>query len=438
MDILNALCFLFLTTIQTLHGSRGAKIGNLRLSPVNADFNWIEPGSDIIEEKPSGVPAGCGGKPVDVYIAIDTSEGVGNNLVNAQLDFTRNIINVFDFNNDIARVSLVAYGSDATTIVRLGAYKDRTSFEKAMSEIHTMGGQRSIGNLLNYIRTHGFMPPYSRRSTAHIVIVMTVGNSDDAEYAITEATLLKRTGAYIYGIKVTREVENDLLTKVTSNPTVKFLYDMDGYQIADSLTSLLSVRPCEGLRNPELPLQYICQAKRETDVIFAVDHVSLGAKTSQQIFDFIRAITGSMYAENGLIQVGLAKNRNPNFDGIDRSLETISDFKSHVTDIAFPLFDSVLARARKMFYGGRKGSQKTLVLFVDASVDIDKTALMESSRNKALKIETYVIAVGEKLDETSLSILASGPDRDHIITLKDFQQLMEFEKTILKTICRGW
>ncbi|KAL3865714.1 hypothetical protein ACJMK2_043076 [Sinanodonta woodiana] len=439
MDILIGLGFLFLITIPTFHGSSGAKIGNQRLSPISADFNWMEPGSDIItEEKPSDVPAGCGGKPVDVYIAIDTSDGVGTNLVSAQIAFTRSIINVFDFNNDIARLSLVTYGSDVTTIVRLGAYKDRPSFEKAISDTHTVGGQRSIGNLLNYIRTHGFIPPYSRRSTAHVVIVMTAGKSDDAEYAIKEATLFQKTGTYIYGVKVTSDVDKDLLTKVTSKPTPKFLYDMDRYQIADSLTSLLSIRQCEGQRYQEVPQQYGCKPKRETDLIFIVDHVSLGATKSQQIFNFIRAITGMIYDKNGLMQIGLAKNRNPNFDGINGSLQTINDFNSQIADIDFAPFDSVLARARKMFHGGRKGSQKTLVMFVDTSVDIDKAALMESIKNKASKIETYVIAIGEKLDEASLSILASGPAKEHIIKLKDFAQLMDFDETILTTICRGW
>lgn len=142
-----------------------------------------------------------------------------------------------------------------------------------------------------------------------------------------------------------------------------------------------------------------------------------------------------MDSSTGNINVGLLNNRNINFR---KRYEYVSDFITKLDGIRMPDNSEMLRKARRMAHRGRKGVQKTLVLFYDKNVDITKKTLQEAKRNRfGDKMETYVVAVGDHVDMHAMGLIANGPRNTHLYKVQDYQLLHSKHKDILDLVCKG-
>lgn len=168
-----------------------------------------------------------------------------------------------------------------------------------------------------------------------------------------------------------------------------------------------------------------------------MDQASIGVQSTRRILSFINRLVDEMDNTNNNININLVAGRNVNLGDLSKTFENVNDFSTKLNSISIPDFSDILRRARRQFNRGRFGVQRILLLFVDDNVEVDKISLIEAKRNKFSKIDTYVVAVGEHMDDLSLSILASGPDDQHLIRIPNYDELLEFKIWTLKRLCRG-
>ena len=58
--------------------------------------------------------ADCGGKPADVYFALDSSGSLSEEDFGKELSFAENVASVFDLNDDKVRVGLITFRLERT------------------------------------------------------------------------------------------------------------------------------------------------------------------------------------------------------------------------------------------------------------------------------------------------------------------------------------
>ena len=61
--------------------------------------------------------------------------------------------------------------------------------------------------------------------------------------------------------------------------------------------------------------------------------------------------------------------------------------------------------------------------------------MAEAQRAKDRGIELYVVAVGDYVDFSEINEMASDPDTDHVVELKDVNQVDNAVNDILDALC---
>ncbi|XP_060576962.1 cartilage matrix protein-like [Ruditapes philippinarum] len=118
----------------------------------------------------------CGGKPADVFFALDSSGSLSSEDFEKELRFTQNVASVFDLDDDKVRVGLITFSKTVTPHFGLGDYKNRGDLFRKISDITWEGYGTNTGEALNYLHTKGFAEKNTRPGIPHIAIILTDGN----------------------------------------------------------------------------------------------------------------------------------------------------------------------------------------------------------------------------------------------------------------------
>ncbi|ESP00325.1 hypothetical protein LOTGIDRAFT_238606 [Lottia gigantea] len=380
------------------------------------------------------VPNGCGGKPADVYFVLDTSDDVTAEEVEKQKQYASELVNLFYLEQDTVRVGVVAYGDKPKLIIRSGVLDQHHQIRNAIAAVPKIGGKKDTGNVLSYLDTKVFTDFGSRRDAGHFIIMLTNGNSGKSKMESWNANSLKKKGVYIFTVTTGRKSK---MVHMASSPAERFVFSHDNLKIVESLISLLHIKECDYQISPPFEGEVkVCEAKRPVDVIFGVEHFGLGTSRAGDVISFIYDILRE-FDTNGDINTGMMLSKSSGLSAGGK-LVGIKDLQDKIAKIRFPNLADLLRRMRRSFSRGRKGMQRTAVVFLDENVEITKKAKIEAKRNKFVKIETYVIYIGKKDNMKNLKMIANGYGGDNVIIIPSYDDLPIFKLDILKTVCRGF
>lgn len=178
----------------------------------------------------------------------------------------------------------------------------------------------------------------------------------------------------------------------------------------------------------------VCQPKREVEVAFAVDHTSIGTRNTKHILKFIKRMVSELDPLSPLIKTKLLTQNCPKMRKNNKTTR-IASVAEQIDSISFSDIGNLLRDVRIHGWSGRKSmTNKVAIVFLDANVDIPKTAYREAQRNRFKKIETFVIAVGHTMNA---DLISSKPAREHVITIRDYTDLWRSTDKVLATICRS-
>jgi len=98
----------------------------------------------------------CGGKPADIYFALDASNSIWPEDFKKQLAFVRDLIMLFDISDKKTRVGLVTFSDEVKPIFDFNTKQDKEHLIKQMSNITFMSGRTKTSEALRFIHEQGF------------------------------------------------------------------------------------------------------------------------------------------------------------------------------------------------------------------------------------------------------------------------------------------
>ena len=111
---------------------------------------------------------------VDILFVLDTSSGVGQENFNKMLQFVKEIIKVFDVNNQMTRVSVITYDSDARLVIRFTDYNNIDRLNTAIDAIQYVNGRQTridkallLAGSAAYLSSNGGRDGYNKVRFTH-------------------------------------------------------------------------------------------------------------------------------------------------------------------------------------------------------------------------------------------------------------------------------
>lgn len=186
----------------------------------------------------------CGGKPADIYFALDASNSIWPEDFKKQLAFVRDLISLFDISPTKTRVGLVTFSDRVRPIFDFSSLQTKENLFKQMSNITFMSGRTRTADALKFVHEQGFSRDVARREVAHIILVFTDGLSKRPHETAREAELAKRDGIYLFSIGIGMSVERTELRDIASDPDDDFVFHVSNFSVLGTIKNILAIKTC--------------------------------------------------------------------------------------------------------------------------------------------------------------------------------------------------
>ncbi|XP_053405709.1 cartilage matrix protein-like isoform X2 [Mercenaria mercenaria] len=378
----------------------------------------------------------CGGKPADIYFALDASNSIWPEDFKKQLTFVRDLITLFDVSQTKTRVGLVTFSDRVKPIFDLNTLQIKENLFKQMENVTFMSGRTKTADALKFVHEQGFSPDVARPEVAHIMFVFTDGISKRPHETAREAELAKRDGIYMFSIGIGMSVEKTELRDIASDPDDDFVFHVSNFSVLDTIRNILAIKTCaiqpEDFVSDQKEIE--CNVNVPTDLMFVYDSAQLGIPRTRKITKFVYDVTAALNMDNHNLKVGrLLENCLSGADTYLSSQKPSMDFDG----IDFPDFRRMIRKlASQGFaepYGARRYAKKVAVLFLDDNMENLKQASEEIARLH--ETHTMVITIGDSDMYTAMSF-SSRPANDYIVHVPSYKYLHTAKSTLLQKLCK--
>lgn len=378
----------------------------------------------------------CGGKPADIYFALDASNSIWPEDFKKQLAFVRDLISLFDVSTKKTRVGLVTFSDRVRPIFDFNTLQTKENLFKQMENITFMSGRTKTADALKFVHEQGFSPDVARREVAHIMFVFTDGISKRPHETAREAELAKRDGIYMFSIGIGNSVERTELRDIASDPDDDFVFHVSNFSVLNTIRNILAIKTCA-----IQPKDYVsdqteegCDVKVPTDLMFVYDSAQLGIPRARKITKFVYDVTAALDMDSRNLRVGrLLENCLTGADTFLSSQKPSMDFDG----IDFPDFRRMIqklaSRGFAQSYGARRYAKKVAVLFLDDNMENLKQASREIARLR--ETHTMVVTIGD-LDIFTAASFSSRPANDYIVHIPSYKYLHTAKSTLLQKLCK--
>jgi hypothetical protein len=190
---------------------------------------------------------GCDTK-ADVTFIVDSSEDVGKDNFNKQIEFLKRTVNDLKVAPDKTQISVVTFSSGVYNQFFLNQYATKADALAAIDRIPYISGRTHTSDALKYVTRTSFSPIHGARSNVpHIAVLMTNGPSTAKDLTKFQGQVAKDNNIIVYGVGVGSGVDMDELSSVTSSPSHRYLFKAENYGALNSLSSALSTKLCNGM-----------------------------------------------------------------------------------------------------------------------------------------------------------------------------------------------
>ncbi|KAK7116181.1 cartilage matrix protein-like [Littorina saxatilis] len=364
--------------------------------------NATDPTPDDTEEEEKHKDAArkrCGGKPADVYFLLDSSSSIWRPQFESQVTFVSQLLNVFDLGPDRTRVGVGSYSDDVHNIVSFTDDQNVHSVKKALQRSPYLTGSTQTGKAIHYVRTQGFSK--ARQNVAHVIIILTDGQSANTTHTLQEAQKARDQGIYVFAVGIGSQTDVDELMEIASDPDENFMFYVDDFGGLKNIQELLAIKACD-VPVPDYQGDQAlsdCRITKPTDVIFVYDSASVSKLESDVISDTIRKLVEKMDSDPDLVRFGLVRGNCFKGDNIDLRTGAKADVllnllqKSHHHGLHHLLrkvrLHGFLAADDEM----RSRARKVMVLFVGAKMADPVAVETEMKRLNFQGVKLVVVAV---------------------------------------------
>lgn len=392
---------------------------------------------------------GCGNKPADVEFVLDSSGSIMFKDFRKQLQFTKNLVDLFDIGSNKTRVGMVSFSTEVIPEFTLDENNNKEDIKKKIAAVKYQGGRTNTGDALHYVRTKTFPLGGGRPNVPHITIVLTDGMSQNLSYTEQEAAAMHGQGITVFVIGIGNQVDEKELAAIASTPTDNFMFTIDNFDALQSIKDRLAIRTCKV--PPATPAPPTPPAVNEDAVLYGNAHCgpeipvelkvvfdtsAIGLDNSKFIMRFIADISDRLDLRQSQSEVGTVTN-----DCAAKSLADVSFGSGHDREKleqslvgTSPSF-SWMVRKLRLSFNQQEKRKKLAVVFLGDTLDRAEflKVLRETGRAKFMGIQILVVGVGARVNTRQASFLATQANQ--IFFAMSYDNLDDLEGPLLLQIC---
>ena len=179
---------------------------------------------------------------------LDSSDSVGQNNFNTQLNFAKDVVNRLDVGNGRVHVGALTFSSGVHHQFYLNNHVNKNDVLNALSGIQYIPGNADTADALKYLYTQSYGATHGARGDApHIAVLVTDGPSITKDITKLQAQTAKDNNVIIYTVGVGAGTDIDELKSVSSDPDSRYYMHADTYGTLSSLSDLLATKICNGM-----------------------------------------------------------------------------------------------------------------------------------------------------------------------------------------------
>lgn len=343
----------------------------------------------------------------DIFFLMDSSSSIKTEDFADQLKFVADVVDKLDMkgkNGDI-RLGLATFSDSFYLSIDLT--DDKGSFLSLMGSVFPLSGSTRIGRALTYLQMEGFNGPSSRKNATKVAIIITDGESVDNPIPIAKE--LKSQGVKIFAVDAKHSNSKGELRLIASKPSYRFLLNLDGRNVRNTVAHTLSNIGCN-----TLVIHENCQRMNGQDFRFLIDLAGFGRLKSNQIMEFtIEAIQhlGQKHLNSFFgIHFGFIPNQ-----GVVKipSMMNLTAVLERFDHLQFPgpqgIISSFLLHPERFKLIEKK--KKMIVVFVDESSEPleELKAVTDKFRSKDKYASIFIVSMGTIVRKERAKQIASDP-----------------------------
>ncbi|KAL4232185.1 collagen [Mactra antiquata] len=332
----------------------------------------------------------CTMTPADIYFAIDSSSSVIFNEDDQILSYLSKVVKSFDIGPDTTRIGMITYSQHVHQILRLDSTYDKTTIVEKLMNVPHYGSSTKTGSALHFLRRNGFKRNYSRTEVAHVVILVTDGQSTDHAKTLKEAELLKKLGVFIFVVGIGQRVDLDEVRQIASEPYEHFTLLKEDLE---TLTEVKNILPCKVFDTNRLSESTSrmhrdtalratgCTSSIPTSTLFVYDELTFSTETRSILHKFLKSTMS--FVTDSLVQHDWTINSRD---------EKSTNQHSQAENVAF-----LLKSARIHGYGDKAlisdVVRRNLVVFVDMSTGENLMKLVQELRRFYFVYKSNIVLI---------------------------------------------
>ncbi|KAK6188179.1 hypothetical protein SNE40_004415 [Patella caerulea] len=389
----------------------------------------------------------CGGKPADVYFILDSSSSIWKkDYYEKMVKFVHDVSDIFDIGSDKTRVGVVTFSDQNTPVFGLDDFTSREELLAAMSSdvIPYLTGGTNTAAAIKYVTEIGFSPIIARPSVAHVAVIITDGQSKDAEATLIEAEAAKKSGIYMFAIGVGDSVDEQELKDMASEPSKDYVFSVNNFGALDTIKNLFAVKTCLVSSSEEMPSDQqsntVCELE-PSDIAFGFDSFAMGQKQSHRVVQIITSLTNHMksrskgYYQFSVLSNACSRHRDVPMTDIRQAESVLGDMKDDMTSQLHQVIKQLRRKTFSPSNNARLGAQKVAILFLDDSATMDKKRVIANAkRAKASGIEIFAVSLSP-MDQSFVREIVSDSVKTHLIQAERNEDVLTIRNKIIKQLC---
>ncbi|KAK1172363.1 collagen alpha-6(VI) chain-like [Acipenser oxyrinchus oxyrinchus] len=368
----------------------------------------------------------------DLIFLVDGSSSIDPEQFKSMQNFMMSVVNSSEVGEKKVRFGAVLYSNSPEEMFLLNQYYTKAEVRNAISKMKAKGGDTYTANALRFTRDR-FTQAYGGRKISQvpqILMVITDGEATDRIALPAMSRAMREEGISIYGVGVANANKQELEELVGGKEKVFYV---DNYQALEELHKNISKVLC----NESIP---ICE-NQQADIVMLIDgSQSISQEDFKVMQQFMKVVASGFIIGKEDVRIGVAQfSTKPQKEFYLNELYSIVAIKDKIDSIKqlkqMTHTGEALKFIRSYFQpstGSRKSQsipQNLLVITDGHSQDlVDEAA--DALRNE--NIDIFAIGVGP-INSFELLQIAGKPE--HMFTVKNFKELENIKKRIVRNIC---
>ncbi|GAB1606677.1 type VI, alpha, partial [Argonauta hians] len=388
----------------------------------------------------------CNSSTADIHFILDSSGSVSNPDFAKMVKFVEEMVKGFDVGKDKVRVAVSLFAGSNADQFHLNKYYDKNALLSAISKIQRISGTTNTADALNKARTVGFTAKNGDRpKVPNIAIVITDGNSNNAQETATAATNLKNTQAVVFSIGVGSNIRQAELEAIATGPGTTHVFQVTNFAALGNIKKELATKTCEAQK--VIPTQAPACNSSTADIHFILD--SSGSVSNPDFAKMVKfveemvkgfdigkdkvRVAVSLFADSNVDQFHLNKYYDKN-----ALLSAISKIQRRYgnTNTA-----DALNKARTVGFTAKNGDRPKVpniaIVITDGNSIKPQETATAATNLKNTQAVVFSIGVGSNISQAELEAIATGPGTTHVFQVTNFAALGNIKKELATNTCEA-